>query len=228
MKMNFLIFGIVLFVLIVFANGISEVFSLQSDQKSGILLVGPNFSNVKVSNLDHVYKFLYEVKNGNVVSMDVLNDESTIQLDVNGTNMELKLNIPRNFPISDYPEDNSKTPIVLVDNIEIAYDVKQLDCFYEYTINTNNPTQIKFVFFMAYANSLGGTIEEIPENCVKKTIQELDYLSPLKQFEKGISSDKIYCKENFQLLVKNDGTPACVKPQSAKKLVERGWAKSFS
>lgn len=228
MKINFLTFGIVLFVLIVFANGISEVFSLQTDQKSGILLVGPNFSNVKVSNLDHVYKFLYEVKNGNVVSMDVLNDESTIQLDVNGTNMELKLNIPRNFPISDFPENNSKTPAVLVDNVEISYDVKKLDCFYEYTINVSNPSQIKFIFFMAYANSLGGTIEEIPENCIKETMQDLDSLSPLKQFQIGILDNDIKCKETLFFITKYDGSPACVKQETKSKLIERDWAKSFS
>lgn len=228
MKMNFLAFGISLLVLIIFASGISEVFSLQNDQKSGILLVGPNFSNVKVSNIDHVFKFLYEVKNGSVVSMDVLNNESTILLDVNGTNIELKLNIPRNFPISDYPEDNSKTPIVLVDNVEIAYHVSELDCFYEYTINASNSSQIKFIFFMTYANSLGGTIEEVPEDCFKKTRQKLDSLSPLKQFEIGILDNEIQCKESLIFITKYDGSPACVTPETKQKLIERGWAKSFS
>lgn len=224
--MNFLAFGISFLVLIIFASGISEVFSLQNDQKSGILLVGPNFSNVKVSNLDHVFKFLYEVKNGNVVSMDVLNDESTILLDVNGTNMELKLNIPRNFPISDYPEDNSKTPIVLVDNVEIAYHVSELDCFYEYTINASNLSQIKFIFFMTHANSLGGTIEEVPEDCFKKTIQELDSLSPLKQLKIGTLDNEIQCKESLLFITKYDGSPACVTPETKQKLIERDWAKS--
>jgi hypothetical protein len=224
MKMNFLAFGISLLVLIIFASGISEVFSLQNDQKSGILLVGPNFSNVKVSNLDHVFKFLYEVKNGSVVSMDVLNDESTILLVVNGTNIELKLNIPRNFPISDYPEDNSKTPIVLVDNVEITYHVSELDCFYEYTINASNPSQIKFIFSMTYANSLGGTIEKVPEDCFKKTRQELDSLSPLKQFKIGILDNEIQCKESLIFITKYDGSPACVTPETKQKLIERGWA----
>ena len=51
--------------------------------------------------------------------------------------------------------------------------------------------------------------------------------SPLKQLESGISPEDIECKEGLELIFKStNGSPACVKPQTAEKLVERGWAVS--
>jgi len=49
--------------------------------------------------------------------------------------------------------------------------------------------------------------------------------SPLKQFKSGISANDVKCKEDLQLVIKgNDGSPACVKPDTAIKLELRGWA----
>ena len=48
-------------------------------------------------------------------------------------------------------------------------------------------------------------------------------LSPLKQFESGILVDDIQCRDSLVLLKKYDGFPACVKPESASKLENRGW-----
>ncbi|MGI0009651.1 MAG: hypothetical protein ACRD92_08530 [Nitrosopumilaceae archaeon] len=48
--------------------------------------------------------------------------------------------------------------------------------------------------------------------------------SPLKQFKSGISAEKIQCKEGLQLIKKpENGLPACVKPTTAIRLVERHW-----
>ena len=49
---------------------------------------------------------------------------------------------------------------------------------------------------------------------------------PLKQFKSGISLDDIQCKDNLVLIQKHDGSPACVKPETKIKLVERGWVKT--
>ncbi|HYL65792.1 MAG TPA: hypothetical protein VEU72_01410 [Nitrosopumilaceae archaeon] len=49
-------------------------------------------------------------------------------------------------------------------------------------------------------------------------------LSPLQQFKSGIAANDIKCDNNFQLVIKSeDGSPACVKAQTAQKFVERGW-----
>ncbi len=49
-------------------------------------------------------------------------------------------------------------------------------------------------------------------------------LPPRKQSEMGTSFDQVKCLDGFVLMKKkSDNSPACLKPQSAQKLVERGW-----
>ncbi|HEV2192465.1 MAG TPA: hypothetical protein VGR54_02465 [Nitrosopumilaceae archaeon] len=48
--------------------------------------------------------------------------------------------------------------------------------------------------------------------------------SPLYQFKLGIPVSKVTCRVGFDLVIKkSDNSPACVKPDTAQKLVERGW-----
>jgi len=55
------------------------------------------------------------------------------------------------------------------------------------------------------------------------------YVSPLKQFKSGIAAKGITCKSDFQLVIKfEDGSPACVKPETAQKLLSRGWVRNPS
>jgi len=50
-------------------------------------------------------------------------------------------------------------------------------------------------------------------------------MTPLAQAKSGIPIEKIVCKEGLQLVMKKtDGKPACLKPSSVAKLIERGWA----
>lgn len=54
---------------------------------------------------------------------------------------------------------------------------------------------------------------------------DLKELSPLKQFKSRIAIDQIQCKEGFAVAIKkSNGNPACVKPETKTKLIERGWA----
>ncbi len=59
----------------------------------------------------------------------------------------------------------------------------------------------------------------------QKEFNELDvfYPTPLKQIESGLYVDEVLCKDNLVLILKHDGTPACVKPETSAKLVGRGW-----
>jgi hypothetical protein len=50
--------------------------------------------------------------------------------------------------------------------------------------------------------------------------------NPKKQIQIGIHPKEIECKEKFELIFKFDGSPACVKPESNSKLIERGWGVS--
>ena len=50
--------------------------------------------------------------------------------------------------------------------------------------------------------------------------------SPLKQTAKGVESNLIECNGNFELIFKaTDSSPACVKPTTAVKLIQIGWAR---
>lgn len=69
------------------------------------------------------------------------------------------------------------------------------------------------------------------EQGISKHLDRLSYPvpwereSPLKQFEAGIPIDKIQCKEGLELILRtSDGSPACVKPETKQKLIERDWA----
>jgi hypothetical protein len=51
---------------------------------------------------------------------------------------------------------------------------------------------------------------------------------PLQQFESGITAKDVKCNIGFQNVVKvENGSPACVKPDTANTLIERGWAKAL-
>ena len=50
-------------------------------------------------------------------------------------------------------------------------------------------------------------------------------VSPLKQFKSGMSANNVTCNQGLELIFKaEDGSPTCVKSETAQKLIERGWA----
>lgn len=54
---------------------------------------------------------------------------------------------------------------------------------------------------------------------------EVEVEPPLKQVANNIPANEVICQEGLELIFKAaDGSPACVKPETAIKLVERGWA----
>ncbi len=70
--------------------------------------------------------------------------------------------------------------------------------------------------------SIQGSIED---RCDSEFIKNLP---PMKQIEHGVKLNEIICKENMQLIFKPNNSPACVKLETAEKLIERGWAKHIS
>ena len=68
-------------------------------------------------------------------------------------------------------------------------------------------------------------IIDIRENLSGAVLDKTVYpiLSPLRQFKSGVPVDEIQCKDNFVLLQKHNGSPACVKPSSVIDLIKRNW-----
>ena len=100
------------------------------------------------------------------------------------------------------------------------YDITILDL-----IESNNDAQV-----CEAIGCLFGTYHLlVPENDDKK-FQNTDFrymvfksIPPKKQQGIEIIHGKIFCKQELELIFKYDNSPACVKPSTAQKLLERGW-----
>ncbi len=58
---------------------------------------------------------------------------------------------------------------------------------------------------------------------------QLLIIPPLWQFKQGTPVQDVKCYPNFHLVLKaEDGSPACVKPDTVQKLIERGWALNYT
>jgi len=66
-----------------------------------------------------------------------------------------------------------------------------------------------------------------PQNYTKVNVSPTT-LAPLKQIKSGISVDNVQCSMDLVLVIKiEDGSPACVKSDTATKLSARGWSQSI-
>jgi len=59
---------------------------------------------------------------------------------------------------------------------------------------------------------------------ISKPILDKDMISPRMQVKQGVVPSDVICNDGLELVFKNsDNSPACVKPQTAEKLIQRGW-----
>ena len=74
----------------------------------------------------------------------------------------------------------------------------------------------------------GIELTETEAKCLSKTSDALaigKLLSPKMQIFCGTLLENVKCNDGLELIFKStDGSPACVKPKTAEKLIERGWA----
>jgi hypothetical protein len=93
---------------------------------------------------------------------------------------------------------------------------------FPYTVkNQTDPTQPNIEQNMS--KSFQFLIHDINETYAQKP--PVYFASPLQQIKAGVSAQNVKCGVNFSLIIKSeDGSPACVKPDTAQKLTEGGWA----
>jgi len=72
-------------------------------------------------------------------------------------------------------------------------------------------------------NDVGPTTDELPPKPLPTPIEEGKLVSPKKQVEQGIEPESVTCKEGLILMIKHNGSPACVRLNTAENLEERGW-----
>ena len=73
-------------------------------------------------------------------------------------------------------------------------------------------------FLVVYQDTFSPDMVNLPKNSVNLPLNEENLRS--KQLV------EIVCKEGFVKVFKHDGSPACVKPKTAEKLIERGWVRA--
>ncbi len=107
-------------------------------------------------------------------------------------------------------DDNEKTSVVIKANLTLDEILKVASSIPRFSSNLNKPE-------LTDGMEIDGAIEYPPRKFS---------MPPLKQLKSGITIDDIQCRKSMILILKYDGSPACVKPESIPKLIERGWAKS--
>lgn len=142
--------------------------------------------------------------------------------------------IPTHFRIFDIEDSRCPSDVQcvwegqVVVHVDVTVNWEQLGI---YSISLNEPLDGSLIQLDQYYLQLL-KVEPYPDSI--KSLHDSDYvvtmkfisktLSPLKQVSNGVSPENIVCKEELELIFKSsDNSPACVKPETAEKLIERGW-----
>lgn len=104
---------------------------------------------------------------------------------------------------------------VLVNGEEIKFKEVRSECFRTLTIQFDK--NISHIEVIGGPFTSRAIVFDVSPNCFTKP-------SPKQQLENGVLPEEIICKDGLELIFKStDGSPACVKPKTAEKLIERGW-----
>lgn len=139
------------------------------------------------------------------------------------------------IPIDGYASPNSTTNIFLLNNhgnIQNSTQVKSNNTGY-FNTNLGIPSHVIGGAWTLFA--ISGDSNFAMQLMVNfhgsntPPFHSLGGLPPLKQFKLGIKPVYIQCRSDLQVIIKSeDGSPACVKPDTSKILIERGWTKSIT
>ena len=120
-----------------------------------------------------------------------------------------------------YPSSYSNNPLEL--------SAWVLDTSHNVTVRDSKMNQI-FVDPTQLTKFIVSLPDELTNDDLKNLVQESFaeksqlYFSPKKQLELGIAPENVVCNDGLELIFKSsDSSPACVKPATAEKLIQRGW-----
>lgn len=204
---------------------------------SWMILLVPGFddsvppTDSKIFKIETSPDIVQSIKIQSDASFDLWGFDIVLKQNSTGT---LDIMIPKNLPTpaSFIGEWSYGRAFVLVDGVEINYDIIDDPCYSYYKIPIDGKTNLEIVYSVITAGTwqLYSPIQ-FDENhpCYKKVFYEKPRDSPLKQYKSGIPIDQIQCKEGFVISLKaSNGNPNCVKRESLEKLRERGWAEPVS
>ena len=179
--------------------------------------MGGNFYDVNSQLVFQVFKIPYKISGGEIKSVQYHDIFSQLLFDISAKNEGMVIvKVPKNLPLSE--SGLEPRPIILVNGEEIKYDLEKTRCFQIYSIQIKSETQqievIEAILGKGHVRSF-----KVSDDCVIKP-------SPKQQIAHGNLPENIFCRDGLELIFKStDGTPACVKPQTVQKLMERGWAR---
>lgn len=109
------------------------------------------------------------------------------------------------------PEDNSTDPSMVPNPMDNSTNVQDLNPVSNDTLPADN-----------MASPPGNTSP--PSTSLPVPTNTTSALPPLEQVKSGVHAKDVQCKQGFTLVIKaEDGSPACVYPQIAQILIQRGW-----
>lgn len=109
--------------------------------------------------------------------------------------------------------------------LSVCFDVRQK--WSREPLNLTGPRQYYLTMMdNKFAYSCPNCISVLLNDYYQNPIMEKN-LTPKTQISLGISKDKVSCKEGFEMVFKNLHSPVCVRPETANKLIQRGWMKEI-
>jgi len=175
--------------------------------------------NLEINGM--LYPLEYALSSGTLDEIDTnpLKKSITIHI-VNSTSpATLRIMLPRN--LIDSKSSGNDTIFTVLADTPIMHDMKNAN-FNETQTSSNARTLLIQLPFYGYSTDGNWDVEIIGTKIVPAS--PIGVPPPLKQFNSGITANNVICNEGFKLIFKaEDGSPACVKPTTAQKLIEYHW-----
>ena len=126
---------------------------------------------------------------------------------------------PNTGPI---PEDNSTDPSMLPNPMANSTDMQNMNPAAGDTMQADNMTSAPE---SNYGNPVNYTSPQVNASMSPGPLTNAtNVLPPLEQVKSGVQAKDVQCKQGLTLIIKaEDGSPACVYPQVAQILAQRGW-----
>lgn len=174
-----------------------------------------------------IFKIRYLVLDGAVEEFSMplgfrTNDVAArVVSDGNGT---LKINFPKNYPITN--TDDIAQFDVFVGDRTIPFDWDESACFFEMSIpfSGSELIEVKWLDFLTDEPYRGIVDSEtcISETLVQDVVRTKDgTIAPLHQVKAGVKPNEVVCGDDFELVMHPNGKPYCASPDSAEVLKER-------
>lgn len=200
-----------------------KINEIQKDNQWKNFWVKGNYYNSTLDSELQVFKIPYKIDGGRVLK--IVYDDKRADILVNieskakGT---LYINIPRNLPVTNSGNEQS-FPFIIVDGEETQVIEERDQCYRNFAIPFEKGNEEIELIGSLLLTAIQPYGLKVPDDCVITP-------SPRLQIElNGVPFEQIRCDKKLELIFKRtDSSPACVKPETKLKLIERGWGKDLS